>query len=139
MHPVRCAATLLFLSASAACSVARPPVVVATSASEWRAVATETDRKRLRDWREEWLPHAVVPTLTVDGVGTLTGVAAVRWLGDAARLRGLDAGDPVAPRRAPGHVRPADLSWVSRLGEPFHPEQQRRAARLPWEHEPDGA
>lgn len=93
----------------------------------------------LRDWREEWRPHAVVPTLTVDGVGTLTGVAAVRWLGDAARLRGLDAGDPVAPRRAPGHVRPADLSWVSRLGEPFHPEQQRRAARLPWEHEPDGA
>ncbi len=42
---------LALLIACAGCSAARPPVVIARSASDWRSVATEGDRERLRDWR----------------------------------------------------------------------------------------
>ena len=34
-----------------ACSAVPPPVVIASPASDWRAIATQDDRERLRDWR----------------------------------------------------------------------------------------
>ena len=39
---------LVFLPA---CSVIQPPSVMTAPASDWRAVASERDRERLRDWR----------------------------------------------------------------------------------------
>lgn len=40
----------LVLSLSA-CSVIQPPSVMTAPAADWRAVATQSDRERLRDWR----------------------------------------------------------------------------------------
>ncbi len=42
---------LALLIASAGCSAVPRPVVIATPASNWRSVATNSDRERLRDWR----------------------------------------------------------------------------------------
>ena len=44
-------APFLAAFACAGCSVVPPPAVPATPASEWRALATERDRERLREWR----------------------------------------------------------------------------------------
>jgi hypothetical protein len=37
--------------ACAGCAAVPPPVVIARPSTDWRAVATQSDRERLRDWR----------------------------------------------------------------------------------------
>src|SRR5688572_26491438 len=41
--------------ACAGCSAVPPPVVIASPASDWRAVASEGDRERLRGWRSAFI------------------------------------------------------------------------------------
>ena len=53
MHAFPAIALLLSLSA---CAELQPPgVVIAEPASDWRAVATENDRERLREWRSTFV------------------------------------------------------------------------------------
>lgn len=48
---------LLLALAATACAGSQPPVpvVAANAAPDWRAAATEDDRRRVREWRSAWM------------------------------------------------------------------------------------
>jgi len=51
----------------AACSAVPPPVVIASPSTDWRAVATERDRERLRSWRSAFTSALAAATAAGHG------------------------------------------------------------------------
>lgn len=54
LRPMRFALSVLLLACAGCSTIAPPTEIVNTPSTDWRAIATESDRERLRGWRDDF-------------------------------------------------------------------------------------